>query len=289
MLPFHLAPQPPLPFAAAEGYSTAALALSVGPWDNVAEHRDIRFGSEPWQVLDMFTPDGAGPGSNLDVLVFFHGGGWTNGYKEWCGFMAPALAAHGVMLVAATHRLAPATRYPAFLNDALAAIAATAGLVQDYGGDPQRLFLGGHSAGGHVAAMCALRRDLWSGFGLSERMLKGACPISGILDLHQEAPVPGSLEARVYEAVLERPSDDHDASPLTWLRAGTLPLFLSWGERDSARVRRSNLQARDMLQALPGKALFREYPEDHFGTHLALKDPRHDWYAAFNMLRTNQI
>jgi len=289
MPPFHLAPQPPLPFAAAEDYSRTALALSAGPWDHVAEHRDIRFGSEPWQVLDIFTPDWAGPDSHLDVLVFFHGGGWTNGYKEWCGFMAPALAAHGVVLVAATHRLVPGIRYPVFITDALAAIAATAGLVQDYGGNPQRLFLGGHSAGGHVAAMCALRRDLWPGFGLSERQLKGACPISGILDLHQEAPAPGSLEARVYEAVLARPEDDRDASPLNWLRAGTLPLFLSWGERDSERVRRSNIQARDILQSLPGLALFREYPEDHFGTHLALKDPHHDWYAAFNAFRKTLI
>lgn len=284
MHPFDLAPQPPLPFAAAVDYSDTALALSAGGWPEVAEHRDLRFGDEAWQVMDIFAP--SEPASaRRDVLVFFHGGGWTNGYKEWCGFMAPALAARGVILVAPTHRLAPDVRFPVFIEDALAAIAAARLLVADLGGDPDRLFISGHSAGGHVAAMCALKSEWWERFGLPSHSIRAALPVSGILDLHHADPPPGSLEARVYEAVLEKPEDDRVASPLTWLGASSLPFFLAWGERDSERVRRSNGEAANMARSSGASLVTRQYPEDHFGTHLALKDPAHDWYDVLDTLR----
>lgn len=281
---FHLAPQPPLPFPAADDYARAALAASTGPWPGIIEHREHRFGPAPWQVMDIFAPQDL-PAGGCDVLVFFHGGGWTNGYKEWVGFMAPALAAQNVMLVAPTHRLAPVVRYPDFLHDALAAIAAARRLVPALGGNPDRLFLSGHSAGGHVAAMCALRPDLRDIHGIPAQAICGCLPVSGILDLHHPAPPPGSLEARVYDTVLTRPEDDREASPLSWLRKDSVPLFLTWGERDSERVRRSNAEAERILTGLGVTARYRIYPEDHFGTHLALRDPAHDWYAGLCAMR----
>lgn len=284
MVDFSLAPQPPLPFPAADAYSAAALAASRGGWPGVLEHRDLRFGPQDWQVLDIFTPATAA-GAPRDVLVFFHGGGWTNGYKEWVGMMAPAVTAAGMVLVAPPHRLAPGVRFPVFLEDAADAVAAARELVAPLGGNPDRLFIAGHSAGGHVAAMIGLKPDLCAARGLPPEAIAGCCPVSGILDLRQEDPVPGSLEARVYEMVLADPAADREASPLTFIRGPRVPLFLAWGAGDSERVRRSNSEARAILEADGRDARFRIYPEDHFGTHLALRDPAHDWYAVLNEMR----
>jgi arylformamidase len=283
---FNLAPQPPILVAAAEGYASAALDASRGDWPGVVEHRDIAFGPGAWQQFDLFTPEGA---TDADVLIFFHGGGWANGYKEWCGFMAPALAARGVALAAPTYRLVPEHRFPVFMQDALQAVAAIVARVADYGGNPKRVFVAGHSAGGHIAAMSALRTDLWAEHGLPEGALQGCLPISGILDLHHPAPPPGSLEERVYLDVLQSPEDDRDASPVNWLHQLTMPLAAAWGEQDTERVQRSNTAVQQALSGGAQPCRFTTFPEDHFGTHLMLRDPNHPWYDTFDDMRKGQL
>ncbi|MGR3562466.1 MAG: alpha/beta hydrolase [Heliomarina sp.] len=280
---FDLAPQPPLPVAAAEDYAKAALDASRGGWPGVDEHRDIAFGPGDWQRFDLFTPTVPVEGG-ADVVIFFHGGGWTNGYREWCGFMAPALAARGVALAAPTYRLAPEARFPLFFEDAMQAVGAIGARVSDYGCNPRRLFLSGHSAGGHIAALIALRPDLWKRTGIGETSVRGCLPISGILDLHHPAPPPGSLEERVYLDVLAHADDDRAASPLNWLDTLSVPLALTWGEKDTERVRRSNETARIVLEGKPD-CWFRTWDEDHFGTHLMLRDPSHGWYDILDEMR----
>lgn len=279
---FNLAPQPPLPVPAANAYAEAALAASSGPWEGVEEHRDLSFGPLDWQSFDLFTPTNA---TGSDMLIFVHGGGWTNGYKEWCGFMAPALAARGCALAAVSYRLAPGIRYPAMLEDVLDGISAVIRHLPGLGCASDRVFLSGHSAGGHLAALAALRPDLWTAHGIPERAIRACAPISGILDLHHPAPPPGSLEAMVYEKVLARPEDDGVASPLSWLADNDLPLFLSWGSADSDRVQRANRAARMVLEGAPTPARFLEMDQDHFGTHLALRDAQHPWYDIFDDMR----
>jgi arylformamidase len=220
------------------------------------------------------------------VIVFLNGGGWTNGYKEWCGFMAPAVTAAGALLVAPTYRLAPEFRYPVWLDDSFAALAAIRTSVSAFGGDPDRLFLAGHSAGGTIAALLALRSDRWPEYGLPAAAIRGCAPVSGILDLHHPAPAPGSLEARVYEMVLLEPAQDREASPINWLDGLSVPMLLAWGERDTERVRRSNERAATMLEDAGKRVITRCYSElDHFQTQLALGDPAHDWYRTLRQLR----
>jgi arylformamidase len=278
-----LAPQPPLP-PLAVAFAEETLRRAHGGWPDVVEHRDVAFGSEPWQRFDVFAP--AAARDPLDVVVFFHGGGWTNGYKEWCGFMAPAVTAAGAMLVAPTYRLAPQFRYPVWLEDSFAALAAIRARVHAYGGDPDRLFLAGHSAGGTIAALLALRSDLWPGYDLPQHSICACAPVSGILDLHHASPAPGSLEARVYESVLSEPSQDRAASPINWLAGSNVPVFLTWGERDTERVRLSNERAVAILEQREKPFHARCYAElDHFQTQLALGDPAHDWYRVLGELR----
>lgn len=282
---FSLPDHGPFPVPAAAAYSDAALAASAGSFPGLMVSRNVAWGPMPWQRFDIFAPPHPGPAVQRPVLVFFHGGGWKSGYKEWCGFMAPSVAALGGIMVAPTYRLAPRHRFPVFLRDCLAALAAVRAHIPAYGGDPDRLFVSGHSAGGHLAALAALRPDYAEDVVLPDGAIRGVLPVSGILDLRHPSPAPGSLEAMVYTDVLADRHDDVAASPVVWAARSRIPFALAWGEKDTPRVHASNLL---MARALSEAGLPHEthcYPGlDHFGTHLALRDPAHPWYAVLGRM-----
>jgi len=278
---FLLDEQPPAPHPAAGVYSDRALELSAQPHPGVSIHRDIAWGDAPWQRFDVFTPEQRkGP---LPVLVFMHGGGWMSGYKEWTGLMAPGVIASGAILVATTYRLAPEHRLPTIIDDCIEAVAAVRARVAEFGGDASRIYLSGHSAGGHLAAMAALRNDLWK--GRLGREVRGILPISGILDLHHDDPQPGSLEELAYRKVLQHPQDDVASSPVSFAAQCDIPVVLAWGSADTERVLRSNeLMAWLLEKAKARFEVVRFEGADHFQTHLALADPNHPWYAAFRRM-----
>jgi acetyl esterase/lipase len=113
-----------------------------------------RHGADPYQSVALYpAPDPRG-----DIVVMIHGGGWTNGYKEWMAFCAPALTARGITAASLGYRLAPVHPWPSCFDDVADGVAAVWQRAAQHGADPSRLFVSGHSAGGHLAAMLALRR-----------------------------------------------------------------------------------------------------------------------------------
>eukprot|EP01032_Pedospumella_encystans_P000565 gene565-654_t len=113
-------------------------------------------------------------------------------------------------------------------------------------------------------------------------MIQGCLPISGIMDLHDPQPAPQSLEERVYTTVLRGldPLQDAVHSPLYWTAGNQVPFDLSVGEKDSARVLRSNRRMLPLLLAQQATATLHGAPGlDHFQTHLQLRDPACPWSA----------
>lgn len=279
--PFALPKQPPLPFEAAQTYEETVLgwAKSQSLPPEIAVMRDCAYGTDPQQRYDVYHREGA---HNAPILVFWHGGGWTNGYRQYTRFMAPHVTALGLVLVAPSYRLAPEHPLPAALDDALDLLATLQQVLPAWGGSPRRVLLSGHSAGGHVATMTALSRQAWSRHGVAPDMVRGCLPISGIMDLHDPQPAAGSLEERVYTTVLRGHDRLQDAvfSPLYWSAGNTVPFDLSHGEKDSARVVRSNRRLLPLLQAQAAPVEQHEYVgQDHFQTHLQLRDAGCPWYA----------
>ena len=159
--------QPPMPFAAAEAYERTVLEWARRELpDDVHARLAVPFGEQPAQRLDVYTPRAA---RNAPVLVFWHGGGWTNGYREYVRFMAPHVVRRGIALVAPSYRLVHEARLPAALDDCNAALALLAGEAAAWGLSSEGVYLAGHSAGGHLAAMTALR---------SPDPVRGCLPIS---------------------------------------------------------------------------------------------------------------
>ncbi len=279
--------QPPMPFAAADAYARKVMGWAREPLpDAVLVERDLAFGAYRHQCYNVFAPRAAGAGANvrgtaLPVLVFWHGGGWTNGYRDYVSFMAPHVVALGMLLVAPSYRLAPDWPLPAACEDALSLLADLQRRLPQWGGAADRVYLSGHSAGGHLAALTVLRMAERAGAGLREGMIRGCLPISGIMDLHDPAPQPGSLEERVYTTVLKDcdPVLDTTLSPLYWAAGNRVPFALTFGEHDSARAIKSNRRLCALLHRQSAPVTCDErIGLDHFQTHTTLRSGEDPWY-----------
>ncbi|MGQ0650752.1 MAG: alpha/beta hydrolase [Betaproteobacteria bacterium] len=170
---------------------------------------EFSYGSDPYQKLAVFTP--AKPDGR--VLLFWHGGGWTSGYKEWFGFMAPALNAAGITFVPGGYRLAPQHVFPAALDDCLAAIDRVKKHLR-----PSALFIGGHSAGGHYAALLAAR---------GAKDVAGCLPISGVYEFGEGSGL--SMRPRFLGP---DPATERAASPRHQLSKPLPPFLVAWGTND---------------------------------------------------------
>ncbi len=115
----------------------------------------VSYGNLPRQRLDVYRPTVAAPAGGYPVAVFFYGGSWNRGERGDYKFVAAALASRGVLTLVADYRLYPVVRYPDFLEDSAKALAYGLEQATALGGNPQRVFVMGHSAGAYNAAMLA--------------------------------------------------------------------------------------------------------------------------------------
>jgi acetyl esterase/lipase len=205
------------------------LALSGGAELRAADaeppaiQRDIAYGKLEQQVLDVYAPRGA---TNLPVMVYIHGGGWRKGDKKGSGDKEAFFTKNNWILVSANYRLGPGGRHPNNAQDIAAAIGWVHREIARYGGDPNSIFIMGHSAGAHLVSLVATDERFLKGVGLSLRHLKGCISLDtrgyDIVTLMKDT------EAPVYaEAFGDDPSVYKDASPLHHVEKGKgIPPFL---------------------------------------------------------------
>jgi acetyl esterase/lipase len=196
--------------------------------------------------LDVYRPKGKDP---CPVLVFWHGGAWVVGQKDnyfgvyGYGTIARCLAERGLVVVLPNYRLSPGVRHPEHIKDAARAFAWTCRNVQRYGGDPKLIFIGGHSAGGHLAALLATDESYLKKEGRSRRDIRGVIGASGVyrvdnLELKLELPGPGGAKVMRSEvrplavAFGDDPKVARRASPLTHVCRGLPPFLLLNGQFD---------------------------------------------------------
>ena len=129
---------------------------------------NIPYGSRPRQRLDVFSCGTA----EAPTLLYIHGGYWQMGDKESYGFIGDSALASGYNFVLVEYTLAPEVRMDEIVSEIHEAIDWVIVNIDEYGGDPRRVFISGHSAGGHLTAM-----------GMSDQRVAGGIAISGLFDL----------------------------------------------------------------------------------------------------------
>jgi acetyl esterase/lipase len=135
--------------------------------------------------LDLTVPAGA---KGFPTYVWFYGGGLKNGGKdlrsEYCAEIRASLAQAGVAVVTPDYRLSPKAKYPAYVDDAAAAFAWTIKHIAEYGGDPRKVFIGGHSAGGYLALLVGMDPERLKPHGLTLGSVAGIAQVSAQVLTH---------------------------------------------------------------------------------------------------------
>ena len=237
--------------ALAAACSPLGLLNSLGPRDAGARRvaRDLPYGDDPRQRMDVYAPIGSGP---YPTLVFFYGGGWDSGSRDVYGWAGQALAARGFVVALPDYRLVPQVVFPAFLEDAAAATAHAAAFASRYRGDPGRLGVLGHSAGAHLAMMIALDRRYMDAVD-QPRLIKAAAGLAGPYDF-----LPFDVAAS--KNAFGRAPDPTLTQPVTFVRADAPPIWLAHGTDDTVVHDDDTVILDQRMRAVGGRSEAKLYP-----------------------------
>lgn len=243
----------------AEAYAEMASKRSKEVRSNARTELDISYGPDRYHFLDLYLPKDASP-SPVPVLIFIHGGAWTHGYKEWMGFMAPAINMLPAIFVSVDYRLGPETTFPGPVEDCRRALKWVYDNIGRYGGNPDAIFTGGHSAGAHLASLISVQRDALAAYGLAKDVVKGCFPVSGTYDFTGRDRPNGLLNS---------PDEAPVASPVNYLAGNRTPFFISYGENDYADLITQAPIMADALKAVGSPVKLMEFEGcDHFDISL---------------------
>ncbi len=190
---------------------------------------DVAYGAGPRRTLDVYLPDRspeldsahAGP---RPMIVFWYGGSWMKGSKEQYRFVGAALALRGYVAVLPDYRLYPEVRFPAFMDDAALALKWAQDNAARLGADPQRVYVMGHSAGAHIAALLALDGRYIARAGGDPRRIRGLIGLSG--------PYALAPDTDVLRTIFGAPFTEADWQPVRFVTRASPPALLSHGSAD---------------------------------------------------------
>lgn len=167
--------------------------------------------------LDLYYPEGQ---TGYTTVVWFHGGGLTGGEKS----VPERLKNQKIAVVAVNYRLSPRAKSPAFIDDAAAAVAWAFRNIANYGGDPSKIVVSGHSAGGYLSCMIGLDKKYLAAYGIDANSIASLVPFSGQMITH--------FTIRKELGIDEKQPLVDAFAPLFHVRADSPPLHLITGGRD---------------------------------------------------------
>lgn len=187
--------------------------------------------------LDVYEPHDAG---GAPVVIFLYGGRWQDGSKDLYRWVGQAMASRGYVAVLPNVRNFPEAQFPGFVNDAAKAVAWAHQKIHHYGGDPQRLFLMGHSSGAHIAALLALDERYLDQVQVPDAALRGMIGLAGPYDF-----LPFS--AADLRQIFAPAPDPIETQPVHFARRNAPPLLLMHGETDKTVSPKNTANLRDAM------------------------------------------
>lgn len=237
------------------GCSPVGLLNALTPQASFTRTAGIAYGEDPRQKLDVYVP--RHPLDDAPVVLFFYGGSWNSGEREDYTFVGEALASQGIVAVIADYRLYPQVRYPLFLEDGALAVAWARTHISTFSGNPQRLYLMGHSSGAYNAAMLALDSRWLAAVGMSTRDLSGWIGLAGPYDF-----LP--IENPDVRPVFFWPDSPPQSQPINQVRRGAPPALLIAATEDelvnptrntgglAKKLREAQVPVQDLYYSRPG-------------------------------------
>lgn len=220
-------------------------AYSFG--SNVNKKLDIFYTGEKdtLRSVDVFWSNDS---KDANVIVFVHGGGWLSGDKKQYREMAMSLASRGMTVVLVNYRLSPQAKFPVHLGDVCAAISWAYNSVTNYNGDPDRIFLMGHSAGGYLITMAVCDDQYLNLYNLTPTDIAGIITISGVFEIKtQEGGATKKYLGMVFGDNEEIWKEATCQNYINESRNDLPPMLSSWTEGEDDLIKNESLNLIEVL------------------------------------------
>jgi acetyl esterase/lipase len=230
-------------------------------------HAHLAYGGDRHQRVDVYVPEGRAPGGPRPLVVFWYGGRWTTGDKDDYRFVGAALAGMGYVAVLPNYRHYPAVKMTGFMDDAALAVLWARDHGAEFGADPQRLYLMGHSAGAHIAALVSLDPRYFAATGRTVPHIAGLIGLSGPYDF-----LP--LTDADLEDMFGPPERYEQSQPIHFVSRHSPPAFLVHGLKDQSVAPKNSVNLAAALNAHGVRAELKLYATlSHADTVAALSLP----------------
>lgn len=227
--------------------------------------RHVAYGPSPRQTLNVFRPTQLS--GNLPILIFAYGGSWNSGNSDGYDFVGRAFAAQGYLTFVSNYRLRPESAYPAFVQDMALVVKYAHDHAVDYGGDGDRIFAVGHSAGAYNIAQAVLDPQYFKAAMVDQKWLKGVALLAGPYDF-----LPLDAEATI--ATFGAEADLASTQPVNFARGDAPPILLLHGAADTTVYPKNSRSLYQHLIAAGGRATLKEYPGvSHVSIMLSVAKP----------------
>ena len=224
---------------------------AMAPGKGFSSQADIAYGPLPRQKLDMYVPDAAIP-RPVPIVVFFYGGGWETGKRQEYRFVGAELAKHGVLTIIPDYRVYPEVVFPKFIEDGALAFKWAQDHAAESGGNPNRLFVMGHSAGAQIAAMLALNKPYLLAAGADPGRIAGLIGLSGPYDF---LPLKKPTLKKIFGDPAPR-----STQPIDFVTADAPPALLIYGSDDTTVGPGNSLRLAAALKSVGRPVDLRVYP-----------------------------
>lgn len=234
--------------------------------------------------IDLYRPQGQ---TDLPVLLYFHGGVWQKGDKDQYRNIGEAFAQRGVLTAVVNYRLTPAVRHPEHVRDAARAVAWIIRHAAEHGGRADRVYLSGHSAGGHLVTLLLFDQRYLRAEGVEPDAIAGVIPLSGVFDLIKglDDTPDGGAPAYIHQPFGNEPTVLVQASPVRQIRDTRVPILVILAGEDYQAMQR---QSREFVDAVRGRGLTVTFETIPGRSHYALvqsigqaQDPTTDLMTRF--------
>lgn len=248
--------------------------LSSCAFRSVSRSKDILFDPPHQLALDVYAPKKLTQPAN--VLLFIHGGNWIHGKKSIYKFLGKRMAKKGIVTVVADYQMGDRITYEMMTADVASAVKWTKENITTYGGDSSKLFISGHSAGGHLAALVATDNHYFNNLRMTNP-LKGVILLDAFgLDMYSYLKNSDSLKNTIYFPTFSKTESTwKKASPINHLHKGMPPFLMFLGTKTFAPITADNHKFLPTLQQFqPDANLILKKHKNHFEMIFMFLNPK---------------